>query len=130
MASLAPLVSQQCIAGDVCAIVSLHAGSVSELVTAVSPLLARCLRAQNQAMQCMLMTEGGHDKIGAYQPVVSLRHLSIYSGPAQGPEGPKTLCNACGVKRCRQMRQLVEGRKPASSLAKQASTTLKKVSKG
>ena len=32
--------------------------------------------------------------------------------------GPKTLCNACGVKRCRQMRMLVEGKR--TSAPKQA----------
>ena len=28
--------------------------------------------------------------------------------------GPKTLCNACGVKRCRQMRMLVEGKRASA----------------
>ncbi|EIE24599.1 hypothetical protein COCSUDRAFT_46871 [Coccomyxa subellipsoidea C-169] len=54
----------------------------------------------------------------------------------EGPEGPKTLCNACGVKRVRQMRMLTDGHKrrpPAAataplktalSLAKQSSGSL------
>lgn len=29
----------------------------------------------------------------------------------EGPEGPKTLCNACGVKRCRQVRSATDGKK-------------------
>lgn len=46
---------------------------------------------------------------------------------AQGPEGPKTLCNACGVKRCRQLRQVIEGRKPSSNSSKHSTATLNKV---
>ncbi|KAK9807096.1 hypothetical protein WJX73_004421 [Symbiochloris irregularis] len=46
----------------------------------------------------------------------------------EGPEGPKTLCNACGVKRCRQLRQMIEGRKPASNTTKHSAATLNKMS--
>jgi hypothetical protein len=36
----------------------------------------------------------------------------------EGPLGPKTLCNACGVKRVRQLKAIQEGRKPMPSSVK------------
>ncbi len=33
----------------------------------------------------------------------------------EGPLGPKTLCNACGVKRVRALKAIQEGRKPPAS---------------
>lgn len=33
----------------------------------------------------------------------------------EGPLGPKTLCNACGVKRVRALKAIAEGRKPPAS---------------
>jgi hypothetical protein len=48
----------------------------------------------------------------------------------EGPEGPKTLCNACGVKRVRQMRTTLDGNKrrmagkSPSSFHKQVSSDL------
>eukprot|EP00877_Chromochloris_zofingiensis_P008619 jgi/Chrzof1/400/Cz01g14140.t1 len=38
----------------------------------------------------------------------------------EGPLGPKTLCNACGVKRVRAMKAMQEGRKPASPIIKRS----------
>jgi len=44
----------------------------------------------------------------------------------EGPLGPKTLCNACGVKRVRQARAALEGRSPRAGKASAASGGTKK----
>ena len=44
----------------------------------------------------------------------------------EGPLGPKTLCNACGVKRVRQARAALEGRSPRAGKTSAASGGTKK----
>jgi hypothetical protein len=51
---------------------------------------------------------------GDSPPVRSCQQCGATKTPQwrEGPLGPKTLCNACGVKRVRMIKAQLEGRKP------------------
>lgn len=77
------------------------------------------IRGARQPKQYQQQTEPGTGKIKACMQCGTTRTPQW----REGPYGPKTLCNACGVKRVRAIKAQQQGKHPSAPVNHPASAT-------